>query len=160
MLPCLRIFIYKGPKTKLGSVCRADRAQSNGLLITLRPLANFHIELEQFCCSLTVCRVNDRFRILAWNGAKRSKVWNRTVTSSAHGVIRQGGNFRLCLVIPNSDPTRPDKTDQISELGTKFWPRRPQLVSGPLPYGENETQWLNAFFWVLRVAKFIFASQL
>ena len=48
---CLRIFIYKGPKTKLGSVCRADRAQTNGSI--LRPLANFHIELEQFCCSLT-----------------------------------------------------------------------------------------------------------
>ena len=48
---CLRIFIYKGPKMKFGSVCRADRAQSNGP--TLRSLANFHIELEQFCCSLT-----------------------------------------------------------------------------------------------------------
>jgi hypothetical protein len=31
---------------KLGSVCRADRAQSNGP--TMRSLANFHIELEQF----------------------------------------------------------------------------------------------------------------
>ena len=48
---CLRIFIYKVPKMELGSVCRAHRAQSNGL--TLRSLANFHIELEQFCCSLT-----------------------------------------------------------------------------------------------------------
>ena len=35
---------------KLGSVCRAYQAQSNGP--TLRSLANFHIELEQFCCSL------------------------------------------------------------------------------------------------------------
>ena len=34
----------------LGSVCRADRAQSNGP--TLRPLANFHIELEQFAVQL------------------------------------------------------------------------------------------------------------
>ena len=48
---CLRIFIYEGPKMKLCSVCREDRAQSNGP--TLRSLANFHIELEQFCCSLT-----------------------------------------------------------------------------------------------------------
>ena len=48
---CLRIFIYKGPRMKLCSVCGADRAQSNGP--TLRPLANFHIELEQFCCSFT-----------------------------------------------------------------------------------------------------------
>ena len=31
---------------KYGSVCRADRTQSNGS--TLRCLANFHIELEQF----------------------------------------------------------------------------------------------------------------
>ena len=46
-----RIFIYKGPKMKLGSVCRADQAQFNGP--TLRSLANFHIELEQFSCSLT-----------------------------------------------------------------------------------------------------------
>ena len=36
---------------KLGSACRADRAQSNGPI--LRSLANFHIELEQFCFSLT-----------------------------------------------------------------------------------------------------------
>ena len=36
---------------KLGSVCRADQMQSNGL--TLRPRANFHVEVEQFCCSLT-----------------------------------------------------------------------------------------------------------
>ena len=48
---CLRIFIYKGPTTKLGSRCRADRAQSNGP--TLSSLANFPIELEQFCCSIT-----------------------------------------------------------------------------------------------------------
>ena len=47
----LRIFIYKGTKTKLGSVFKADQMQSNGP--TLRSLANFHIELEQFCCSLT-----------------------------------------------------------------------------------------------------------
>ena len=47
----LRIFIYKGTKTKLGSVCRAHQMQSNGP--TLRSLANFHIELEPFCCSLT-----------------------------------------------------------------------------------------------------------
>ena len=47
----LRFFIYKETKTKLGSVCRADQAQSNGP--TLRSLANFHIDLEQFCCSLT-----------------------------------------------------------------------------------------------------------
>ena len=47
----LGIFIYKGTKTKLGSVCRVDQMQSNGP--TLRSLANFHIELEQFCCSLT-----------------------------------------------------------------------------------------------------------
>ena len=36
---------------KLGSVDRADRVQSNGS--TIMSLANFHIELEQFCCSLT-----------------------------------------------------------------------------------------------------------
>ena len=47
----LRIFIYNGAKMKLGSVCRADQAQSN--CSTIRSLANFHIELEQFCCSLT-----------------------------------------------------------------------------------------------------------
>ena len=41
---CLKIFIYKGPKMKLGSVGRADRAQSNDPV--LRSLANFHIELE------------------------------------------------------------------------------------------------------------------
>ena len=37
---------------KLASVCRADRAQSNGSF--MRSLANIHIELEKFCCSLTV----------------------------------------------------------------------------------------------------------
>ena len=46
---------------KLGSVCRADRAQSNGS--TLRSLASFHIELEQFCCSLTT--TNDKHE-LSW----------------------------------------------------------------------------------------------
>ena len=51
---CLRIFIYNGTKTKLGSVCRADQIQSNGP--TLRSLANFHIELEQFCGSLTAAK--------------------------------------------------------------------------------------------------------
>ena len=44
-------FHFKGPKMKLGSVCRADQAQSKGP--TLRSLANFNIELEKFCCSLT-----------------------------------------------------------------------------------------------------------
>ena len=42
---CLRIFIYKAPKMKLGSVCRADRAQSN--VPILSSLADFHIELER-----------------------------------------------------------------------------------------------------------------
>ena len=44
---CLTILIYKEPEMKLGSVCRADRAQSN--VSTLRSLVNFHIELAQFC---------------------------------------------------------------------------------------------------------------
>ena len=35
----LRSFIYKGTKTKLGSVCRVDQMQSNGS--TLRSPANF-----------------------------------------------------------------------------------------------------------------------
>ena len=48
---CLRNFIYKGPKMKSCSACRPDQAQSNGP--TLRSVANFHIELEQFSCSLT-----------------------------------------------------------------------------------------------------------
>ena len=47
---CSTFFIYKGTKMKLGSTCRADRAQSSGP--TIRSLANFYIELEQFCCSL------------------------------------------------------------------------------------------------------------
>ena len=47
----LRIFMYIGTKTELGSVCRADQMLSNGL--TLRSLANFNFELERFCCSLT-----------------------------------------------------------------------------------------------------------
>ena len=50
----LRIFIYNGTKMKLGSLCKADRAQSNGP--TLGSLANFNIELEHFCCSLTARR--------------------------------------------------------------------------------------------------------
>ena len=29
------MFIYKGPKMKLGSVCRADRAQSNGPILLI-----------------------------------------------------------------------------------------------------------------------------
>ena len=33
-----------------GSVCRADRVQSNGS--NMRPLANFHIELEHFAVHL------------------------------------------------------------------------------------------------------------
>ena len=41
-------FIFKEPKMKLGSVCKADRAQSNGP--TLRSLASFHFELQQRCC--------------------------------------------------------------------------------------------------------------
>ena len=48
----LRIFIYKGTKKKLSSVCRAHQIQSNGP--TLRSPANFNIEFEQFCCSITV----------------------------------------------------------------------------------------------------------
>ena len=45
----MKIFICEGTKMKLGSVCRAGRAQSNGP--AMRSLANFHIELEQFCCA-------------------------------------------------------------------------------------------------------------
>ena len=48
---CLRIFIYKGSKITLGSVYRAVRAQSSGSHMWF--LANFHIELEQLCRSLT-----------------------------------------------------------------------------------------------------------
>ena len=40
-----------------------------------------------------------------------------------------------------------DITDPISELGTRFWPRKPKLVPIPLPDGENETQCLNSFFF-------------
>ena len=47
----LRIFINKGTKVKLSSGCGADQMQSKGA--TLRSLANFNIELEQFCFSLT-----------------------------------------------------------------------------------------------------------
>ena len=49
----LRFFIYKGAKIKLGSVCRAKNMSSNGS--TPRSLANFYIELEQFCCSRSAC---------------------------------------------------------------------------------------------------------
>ena len=50
-------------------------------------------------------------------------------------------------------PTRPNRP--ISKLCIKFWPRSPKLELWPLPYGENEIQWLNSFFlWVLKVAKF------
>ena len=38
----LRIFIYKGTKMKLGSVCRADQMQFNGP--TLRSQTNFYGE--------------------------------------------------------------------------------------------------------------------
>ena len=43
-------------------------------------------------------------------------------------------------------PTRPDPTEPIFELATKFLPRKPKLVRGPAPYGENEAKWLNSFF--------------
>ena len=36
---------------KLGSVYRVHQMQSD--VQTMRSLANFHTELEQFCCSLT-----------------------------------------------------------------------------------------------------------
>ena len=44
-------------------------------------------------------------------------------------------------------PTRPDRTEPIFELAIEFWPRKPKLVPGALPYGENEPQWLNSFFF-------------
>ena len=48
---CSTIFNYKGTKMKLDSMCRAYRAQFNGPIMMSQ--ANFHIELEPFCCSLT-----------------------------------------------------------------------------------------------------------
>ena len=60
---CLRICINKGSKMKLCSVCRADRAQSNGP--TVRSLANFHIEVEQFllfaCGGLSILELESEF---------------------------------------------------------------------------------------------------
>ena len=47
-------------------------------------------------------------------------------------------------------PTRPDRTEPIFELAIKLWPRKPKFVPEPLPYGENEPQWLNSFFLVKR----------
>ena len=56
----------------------------------------------------------------------------------------------------------PDQTDQsnpISELTTKFWPRQLKIVPGSLPYGENDTWWLNSFiFEFVQMAKFIFLA--
>ena len=46
MRACIWIFIYKGTKMKLGSVCRAKQMLQNGS--TPRSLANFYTELERF----------------------------------------------------------------------------------------------------------------
>ena len=35
-------------------------------------------------------------------------------------------------------PTRPDRTELIFELAIEFWPRKPKLVPGAVPSGENE----------------------
>ena len=79
-------------------------------------------------------------------------------------------NLELQLPIETADqahqldiPTQPDRTDPIFELAIEVWPRKPTLVPGALPYGENERQWLNSFFFGKPgMAKFIFfwASQL
>ena len=71
---------------------------------------------------------------------RRFRFWTQKYAISPQSRDKiQDGNVGLRLVSPNSDP--------ISELGTKFWPRKPKLVSRPLPNGENKTQWLNSFFW-------------
>ena len=48
------------------------------------------------------------------------------------------------------NPGRPDRTDPISELSAKFWSRKPKLGPSAVPCIENEVQWLNAYFFVLR----------
>ena len=56
MLLCVLAFhVYKQPEMKLGSCCREIKMQLS--CPTLRSLANFYIELEQFCCSLSAVKV-------------------------------------------------------------------------------------------------------
>ena len=61
---CLVFLVYKGPTMKLGSRCRESEIQFSGP--ALRSLANFYIELVQFCCSLSAAKaciwtINHRF---------------------------------------------------------------------------------------------------
>ena len=56
-------------------------------------------------------------------------------------------------------PGRIDRTELKSELSTNFWHRQPKREPGPLPYNENEAQWLNwLVFCHLKVVKFTFLS--
>ena len=66
-------------------------------------------------------------------------------------------NLELLLPIENAEkasrldiPTRPDQNEPIFELAIEFWPRKPKFVPRALPYDENEPQWLNSFFLVLK----------
>ena len=45
-------------------------------------------------------------------------------------------------------PNRPNRTKPIFELAIELWPRKPKLVPGALPYGENEPQWLSSFIFL------------
>ena len=51
---CLARLVYNGPKMKLGSCCRERKMQLSGP--TLRSLANFYTEVEQFCCLLSAAK--------------------------------------------------------------------------------------------------------
>ena len=50
---CLAFLVYKGPKMKRGICCIARKKEVERSMPTLRSLANFWIELERFCLSLS-----------------------------------------------------------------------------------------------------------
>ena len=75
-------------------------------------------------------------------------------SKSALKIMLGARNLELQLLIETAGqahqldiPTRPDQTEPIFELAIEFWSRKPKLVPGALPYGENELQWLNSFFF-------------
>ena len=57
----------------------------------------------------------------------------------------------------NADPARPNRTDIQARFKILTGTRTTPLIPVPLPYGENDIQWLNSFlFWVLKKVKFTF----
>ena len=79
------------------------------------------------------------------------RIWTPKCAISPQSRVIIQGNVGLCLISSKSEPIRPKRPNIGARR--KILTQKPKLVPIPLPYGENETQWLDSFRFLFKFRK-------